>query len=118
MRAQPPNSLSKWSWCVLSIAAASCADVISSSSVPASIEFMGFAAPAVVVGDTLRDGDGRAVPVLAIVRNQQGEVLEDAVVRYTYADAARDSALLVDSLRGFVVSRKALSASGTLLESL
>jgi len=94
-------------------AAAACADVTSSSSVPASIEFNGFAAPAVVIGDTLRDITGRAVPVLAVVRNQQGDVIEDAVVRYTYADATRDSALLVDSLRGFVVARKALSGSGT-----
>lgn len=93
--------------------AAACTDVTTSSSVPASIEFSSLPAPALVVGDTLRDIAGKSVPVIARVRNQQGEVLPDAVVRYTYADAARDSALLIDSLSGFVFARKALSATGT-----
>jgi hypothetical protein len=90
-----------------------CGDVLSSPSTPASIEFQSFAAPAVVIGDTLRDIDGLVAPVVAVVRNQQGDVLADAAVRYTYADAARDSALLVDSASGVVFSKKALATTGT-----
>jgi hypothetical protein len=97
------------------VAIAACADVTTSDSVPASIEFKSFAAPAVVVGDTLRNIDGEAAPAVAIVRNQRGDILEDAVVRYTYADAGRDTALFVDSLSGFVVSLRALTGTGTML---
>lgn len=114
MRALGRNALCKLSLAALcGLGVAGCADVISSASVPNSIEFKAFAAPAVVVGDTLRDISGVAIPVLAIVRNQQGDVIEDAVVRYTYADAARDTALVVDSMRGFVVAQKVLRATGT-----
>lgn len=94
--------------------AASCADVTTSSSVPGSIEFVGFPAPALVVGDTLRDVNGIAVPITAVVRNQQGDILTDAVVRYTYVDAPRDTAILVDSVRGFVFASKALKTTATL----
>ncbi|MBC8089251.1 MAG: hypothetical protein H7Z40_18450 [Phycisphaerae bacterium] len=104
-------SLSMWALCGLGVAG--CADVVSSASEPASIEFRAFAAPAVVIGDSLRDVSGVAIPVFAIVRNQQGDVLENAVVRYTYADAGRDTALVVDSLRGFVFARQPLRATGT-----
>lgn len=95
------------------VAMSACGDVLSSPSTPASIEFSQFAAPAVVIGDTLRNIDGLVTPVAAVVRNQQGDVLPDAVVRYTYADAARDSALLVDSASGVVFSKKALATTGT-----
>lgn len=99
---------------VMAWAIAACADVTSSATVPASIEFRPLSAPALVVGDTLRDIGGVASPAVAIVRNQQGEPLPDAPVRYTYADAARDTAIVVDSVTGFVISRTAFSsASGT-----
>ncbi|MEP6832675.1 MAG: hypothetical protein ABJB74_04740 [Gemmatimonas sp.] len=85
-----------------------CADVRLAPSVPATLEFANFAAPAIVVGDSLRDVDGVAVPVHAVVRNQDGDVLADAPVRFVYADANRDTAVFVDSVTGYVVSLKAL----------
>lgn len=101
-------------WPVLVVsAAAACADIALSPSTPASIEFNELPSPAVVVGDTLRDINGLPAPARAIVRNQSGEVLTDAVVFYTYADASRDSAFKVDSLKGFVISLKPLSTTGT-----
>lgn len=97
----------------LLMTASACADVTLAPDEAATIEFINLLAPAAALGDTLRDVDGVPAPVRAIVRNQQGDVLTDAVVRYTYADAARDSALFVDSLRGFVVSVRPLTGSGT-----
>ena len=93
---------------------AACADVALSPSTPASIEFEPLAAPALVAGDSLRDINGVAAPVKATVRNQQGDILTDAAVHFTYADAKRDTALTVDSLRGFIFASKALATTGTL----
>ena len=90
-----------------------CSDVSLSPSVAASLEFTYLPAPAIVIGDSLRDVDGIAAPARAVVRNQQGDILEAAPVRFVYADANRDTALSVDSLTGYIVSLKPLSASGT-----
>lgn len=92
-------------------AIAACADVSLSPSTPASIEFDRLAAPAIVLGDTLRDINGVAAPARATVRNQAGEILTDAGVRYTYVDAGRDAAISVDSVKGFVVALTALAAA-------
>lgn len=92
---------------VVSIAAA-CADVTISPGVPASIELTSFPAPAIVIGDTLRDSSGVVAPVRAVVRDQQGQILPDADVRFVYADGNRDTSIFVDSATGFVVSLKAL----------
>ncbi|MEO7997818.1 MAG: hypothetical protein ABI852_10260 [Gemmatimonadaceae bacterium] len=94
-------------------AAAACADIALSPSTPASIEFDVLPAPAVVLGDTLRDVNGLAAPARATVRNQAGDTLKDAVVHYTYADASRDAAFAVDSLRGYIISLKALPVTNT-----
>ena len=48
--------------------------------------------------------------MLAIVRNVRGDIIEDAPVRFLYADFNRDSALIVDSVTGFV--RAAKTAKG------
>lgn len=97
------------------VAVAACADIALSPSTPASIEFDPLSAPAVVLGDTLRDIGGVAAPARATVRNQAGEILTDASVRYTYADAGHDTltAISVDSVKGFIVALKALTASPT-----
>lgn len=98
---------------LLVIGGSSCADVNLGPSVPATIEFSGLAAPAVVLGDTLRDIDGVAAPAHAVVRNQAGDIIADANVHYVYADAARDTAFLVDSLTGYIVSLQPLKGSAT-----
>lgn len=98
---------------LLAIGASSCADVKLGPSVPATIEFSGLAAPAVVLGDTLRDVNGVAAPARAVVRNQAGDIIADANVHYVYADAARDTAFLVDSLAGYIVSLQPLKGSAT-----
>jgi len=90
-----------------------CADVSILPSLPASLEFAYFPAPAIAIGDSLRDVDGIAARARAIVRNQRGDILSDAPVRFVYADANRDTAVFVDSLTGYVVSLKALAGSGT-----
>lgn len=85
-----------------------CVQVGSEPDVPAAIEMSALPSPSVVIGDTLRDINGVAAPVQAIVRNLAGEIIADAPVRYLYADFARDSALRVDSTSGFVTAVKAL----------
>jgi hypothetical protein len=90
---------------------ASCAEVGTGPSEPASIEFTPFPSPSVVVGDTLRDLEGRVAPVRALLRNIRGEVIEEAQVRYLYADFARDTALAVDSATGIVRALKASRGS-------
>ena len=87
----------------------SCAEIGSGPSQPAAIEMAPHPFPSIVVGDTLRGFDGRVAPVRAIVRNTAGDPIDNAPVRYLYADFNRDSAILVDSTTGIVVARKALT---------
>jgi hypothetical protein len=93
---------------------AACTEVGSGPDVPASLELNALPAPSVVLGDTLRDTSGRVTPVRATVRNLGGDVLDDASVRYLYADRARDTALAVDSLSGIVVALKQPTAEARL----
>ena len=89
-----------------------CAEVGSGPDVPAAIEMTALPSPSVVIGDTLRNVDGVAMPIEAIVRNIEGNVIADAPVYYLYADYPRDSALDVDSATGFVVALKATNPAG------
>jgi hypothetical protein len=79
-----------------------CADVGTGPSTPASIELAPFSAPAVVLGDSLRDEGGAVSQVKAVVRNSAGDLIDNAAVTYLYAEYNRDSALTVDSARGIV----------------
>jgi len=85
--------------CVVTVA---CAQVGTDPSVPASIEAAPLAFPSIAIGDSLRDTLGVARPVRALVRNIQGDVIEDAPIRYLYVQAGRDTALEVDSITGHV----------------
>ncbi len=93
------------------VTVAACVQVGSEPDVPAAIELTTLPSPSVVIGDTMRNIDGVASPVVAIVRNLAGDVIADAPVQYLYADFARDSALDVDPSTGLVVAVKA--ATGT-----
>jgi hypothetical protein len=84
-----------------------CADVSTSPTEAASIELDNFPSPSVVIGDTLRNEQGVVAPLTATVRNGAGEIIESTNVRFLYAEANRDTALRVDSVRGTVVARSA-----------
>ncbi|MBL0891429.1 MAG: hypothetical protein IBJ19_12560 [Gemmatimonadaceae bacterium] len=93
---------------VLGVGAA-CAEIGTGPDRPAAIELEPFPSPSVVLGDTLRNFEGVASPIRAIVRNVSGDAIADAPVRYLYADFNRDSALQVDSATGVVVAAKPTS---------
>lgn len=87
-----------------------CAEIGTAPEQPTAIEMVPFPSPSIVVGDTLRSIDGVVAPVRAIVRNTAGDPIEDAPVRYLYADFNRDTgAVFVDSLTGVVVARRAIT---------
>jgi hypothetical protein len=87
-----------------------CAEIGTAPEQPAAIEMVPFPSPSIVVGDTLRSIDGVVAPVRAIVRNTAGDAIENAPVRYLYADFNRDTgAVFVDSLTGIVVARRAIT---------
>jgi len=77
----------------------SCTDIPTSESAVLSLTFDSLPAPAVVLGDTLRDTTGRAVPVSATVYNFQGNVVSNPPLRFL----ALDRGIHVDSVAGFVV---------------
>lgn len=93
------------------LAAWACGEVGSGPNAPAAIELKPLAAVAAVIGDSLRDVNGVALPIKAIVRNLKGDILPDAPVRYIYADATRDTAIFVDSITGYIVALKALNVA-------
>lgn len=90
----------------LALGAWSCVEIGTEPTRAAALELSPFPSPSIVVGDSLRDVNGNAARVSAIVRNVRGEIIEDAPVRFLYADFNRDSALIVDSITGFVRAAK------------
>ena len=91
-----------------------CAEVGTGPSEAAAIEMTPYASPSVVIGDTLRDLNGVITPIRAIVRNVKGDPITGAPIRYLYADAPRDSALVVDSITGIVRALRASTADARL----
>jgi hypothetical protein len=89
---------------------AACADITTSPTAAASIELVRDHAPAIVLGDSLRDANDQVVPVRATVRNLKGDILAGAFPHYVYADGARDTSVFVDSLTGYVVLLKPLDS--------
>ncbi len=77
----------------------SCTEIPTSESAVLSLTFDALPTPAVVLGDTLRDTTGRAVPVSATVYNFQGNVVSNPPLRFQ----ALDRGIRVDSVAGFVV---------------
>ena len=65
--------------------ALACSDV-GPDGVPASIAFDGLPYPAVVLGDSLRDADGIAVPLAASVFDARNEPVPDAPVQFISLD--------------------------------
>lgn len=77
----------------------SCTEIPTSDSAVLSLAFDSLPAPAVVLGDTLRDTTGRAAPVTATVYNFQGNVVVNPPLRFQ----ALDRGIRVDSVAGFVI---------------
>lgn len=77
----------------------SCTEIPTSESAVLSLTFDSLPAPAVVLGDTLRDTTGRAAPVSATVYNFQGNVVTNPPLRFQ----ALDRGIRVDSIAGFVI---------------
>jgi hypothetical protein len=81
------------------VAFSSCTEIPTSDSAVLSLTFDSLPAPAVVLGDTLRDTTGRAARVTATVYNFQGNVVANPPLRFQ----ALDRGIRVDSVAGFVV---------------
>ncbi len=84
------------------IGVGACEQIGSDPSVPASIEAAPQAFPSVAIGDTLRDTLGVVQPLRVILRNINGDVIENPPIRFLYVQSGRDSALEVDSVSGVV----------------
>ncbi|HYN82974.1 MAG TPA: hypothetical protein VES88_15925 [Gemmatimonadaceae bacterium] len=76
----------------------SCAEIPTSDSAVLSLTFDSLPAPAVVLGDTLRDTTGTAAPIRATVYNFQGNVIVNPPLRFQ----ALDRGIRIDSVTGFV----------------
>ena len=76
-----------------------CTDIPTSDTAVLALEIDPVASPSVVLGDTLRDTTGNALPIHATVYNFKGNVVADAPVRFHAADRG----IKVDSVTGYVV---------------
>lgn len=81
------------------VVVAACTDIPTSDSAVLAISVDPLPAPAVVLGDTLRDSTGRATALHAKVYNFKGNVISTAALRFQ----ALDRGVKVDSVTGFVV---------------
>jgi len=81
------------------VAFSSCTEIPTSESAVLSLTIDSLPAPAVVLGDSLRDTTGRAVPVSATVYNFQGGIVSNPPLRFQ----ALDRGIHVDSVTGFLV---------------
>lgn len=81
---------------------AACATIDTDPSVPATIEAGPQAFPSIAIGDVLRDTLGVEQPLRVILRNIEGDVIENPPIRFLYVQFERDSALDVDPESGMV----------------
>ena len=80
---------------------AGCTDSISPND-PFSLEFDELPSPSIVSGDTLRDMEGNAVPLRAVVYNLRGEPLADSEVSFIVIDTS--GAITYDPSSGYIVA--------------
>ncbi len=73
--------------------AAACSDVMTEPGVAVAIEIGPLPFPSVIVGDSLRDTTGAAVPVAVRVFDGRGEVIEDPAITYLLLDTEPVAAL-------------------------
>lgn len=63
-----------------------CDDVVTDPNAVAALDFDGIAFPALVTGDTLRNGAGLATPLTATVYDGRGDIITDADVQFFSLD--------------------------------
>jgi hypothetical protein len=78
---------------------AACTDIPTSDNAVLAISVNPTVSPSIVIGDTLRDTTGKAVPLTASVYNYNGSLVASAPVRFFAADRG----IRVDSTTGFVI---------------
>jgi hypothetical protein len=96
---------------LLAMTSVSCTDIPTSDNAVLSVALDSLPAPAVVLGDTLRDSTGRAVPIHATAYNFKGVVIANATERFHSLDAG----LEVDSITGFAIGDSLLSRPARIL---
>ena len=96
---------------VLAAALAACSEVKTGPDTPVALSFDSLPAPSIVIGDTLRDSTGAAVPFRATAFNSDGDPIPTAPIHWfvltrdTLHRATGDTVLLaVDSLTGVAVA--------------
>lgn len=87
-------------WVIVALAiVVACVDIPTSASSILSFEFQPLPSPSVVVGDSLRDSLGVAMPITYKAFNYSGAEVEGASVKFT----ALDRGIRVDSTKGYVI---------------
>jgi len=95
-------------------AAMACTKIPTDTNAVLSLALDSLPAPAVVLGDTLRDSTGRAAPLHATVFNFQGSVISNAPLRFQ----ALDRGVTVDSVTGFAIGDSLRATPARILISI
>jgi hypothetical protein len=82
--------------------AGGCTDLDTGPDDPFSLELLTLPSPSIVSGDSLRDVDGNATPIRAIVFDVEGDTIRNADVTLFIADTSM--ALALDPETGFIVA--------------
>lgn len=88
-------------WMVAAAGIIGCADAVTDPDAIAAIDFTGVAFPALVTGDTLRNGSGVATPLTATVYNGRGNVIAAPVTYFSL-----DTGVAVDASGFLTASRR------------
>lgn len=91
-----------------------CGDVDTGPNIAASLEFSALPYPAVVAGDTLRDANGVAAPLRALVYNSDNEQILAATVEFT----GLESVVTVNPVTGIVVAGSVADTSVRIVASV
>jgi hypothetical protein len=89
--------------------AVGCTDLNTAPDAPFSMEILELPSPSIVVGDTLRDIDGVAAPLTAVVYNVEGEPIPGATVTFFAVDTTGE--LRIDPTTSHVTSTGARRGS-------
>ena len=96
--------------------AAACTDLDTAPDAPFSLEILELPSPSIVVGDTLRDVDGVAAPLTAVVYNLDGEPIPGVPVSFFAVDTTGE--LRIDPSTGHVTSTGARRGSARIFATV
>jgi hypothetical protein len=88
---------------IAAIGALACTKVGTNPTVPVAIEFFGPPLPSVIVGDSMRDTSGNAVPLRATVFNSDDQPIPDAPIHFLALDSL--GRVELDTTTGTLVGR-------------